>query len=210
MKYFFFARARLALALTVMVLVFAACWGGAAGKMPVGPTVPTEAPPPSPTAPPDVSTVPTVIDEAYLNEVLKALNKVDGDAMRLIVQEEDLLHPAAERLRAVYLNDELDQQLSLWGDQLVEGFADFRKPPGDKVNVVRRVITSRPDCVYLESSEDYSAVSIKAGAPFTIFLALQPKVDAQDPGKFNRTAWMISFSGTSPRQTDPGLDPCAG
>lgn len=202
-------RARLVAAIPVVgALLWTGCWGGAGGKDPVGPTVPTEAP--STTAPPDVSTVPAVIDEAYLNAVLKELNRVDGDAMRMIVQAEDLVRPAAERLRTIYLGDELDRQLSQWGEQLVEGFADFKRPPGDKVNSVVRTITTIPSCVYLETSEDHSAVSTKATTPFTIFIALQPKVVTQDPEGINRTAWMISFSGTSRDQTDPGLNPCVG
>ncbi len=208
MKYFFFVRARLALAVTVMVLLFAACWGGAAGKKPVGPTVPTEAPPPSTTAPPDVSTVPTVIDEPYLNEVLKALNKVDGDAMRLIVQEEDLVPPALDRLAAIYHEEEFNSQLRSWGRQLQEGLTTFRRPPGDKVNTVVRIISSRSDCVYTETKEDYTAVSTSAGAPLMMFIALQPKLPTSDKHGFNATPWMISLVGVAPDGTDPGLNPC--
>ncbi len=208
MKYVLCVRPRLAQAIPLMVLLLAACWGGAAGKKPVGPTVPTEAPPTSTTAPPDVSTVPAVIDEAYLNEVLKALNKVDGDAMRLIVQEEDLVRPAAERFRSIYLGENLNDELRRWGDQVGKGFDNFRKPPGDKVNQVRRIITARPDCVYVETVEDASAVLVRATQTFVIFVGLKSKVATEDPNGFNPTPWMITFAGTSPDQTDPGMNPC--
>lgn len=208
MKYLLFVKARVSVAVTVMVVFLAGCWGGAAGKKPVGPTVPTEAPPPSTTAPPDVSSVPAVIDEAYLNEVLKALNKVDGDAMRLIVQEEDLVRPALDQLAAIYHEEEFNSQLRSWGRQLQEGLTTFRRPPGDKVNTVVRIISSRADCVYTETKEDYSAVSTSAGAPITMFIALQPKLANSDQQGFNTTAWMISLVGVAPDGTDPGLNPC--
>ena len=176
----------------------------------MGPTVPTEAPAPSTTAPPDVSTVPAVIDEVYLNAVLKELNRVEGDARRLIVQEENLPRAAADRFQAIYLGAELNDELRRWGEQIPKGFNNFRKPPGDEVNQVRRIITAKPDCIYVETVEDASAVLVKATQTFVIFIGLQPKVASDDPNGFNPTPWMISVAGTSPEQTDPGLNPCAG
>lgn len=202
-------RARPIVAIPVIgALLWAGCWGGAGGKDPVGPTVPTEAPAPSTTAPPDVSTVPAVIDEAYLNAVLKELNRVDGDAMRMIVQAEDLVRPALDRLAAIYYEEELNSQLRTWARELQEGLKTFRSPPGDKVNTVVRIISKRADCVYLETTEDYRAVSTAAGAPLTMFVALQPKISAADKQGFNRTAWMISLIGAAPDGSDPGLSPC--
>ncbi len=194
----------------VVALVATACWGGAGPTDPPGPTVPTEAPAPSTTSVPDVSTVPAVIDEAYLNEVLRVLNRVDGDAMRLIVQEEDLVPPAVERLAAIYHQEEFNNQLRAWGNQLQEGLETFKSPPGDKINSVVRIVTDRRDCIYLETTEDYRPVSTVAEAPITMFVALQPKVTTADGQGFNGTPWMISFVGVSPEGSDPGLSPCAG
>ena len=207
MKYVRRVRVRLGAVVVVAALVSTACWGGAGRTDPPGPTVPTEAPATSTTAVPDVATVPAVIDEAYLNEVLRVLNRVDGDAMRLIVQEEDLVPPAVERLAAIYLEEELNSQLRRWTRQVREGLDTFKKPPGDKVNSVVRIISNRPDCIYMETSEDYRVVSTAATAPFTMFVALQLKVTEDEHG-FNTTAWMISLIGASPEGGDPGLNPC--
>jgi len=210
MKYVQHVRVRLGPVVVVVAgLLSTACWGGAGRTDPPGPTVPTEAPATSPTSVPDVATVPAVIDEAYLNEVLRVLNRVDGDAMRLIVQEEDLVPPAVERLAAIYHEDEFNNQLQAWGRQLQEGLETFKSPPGDKINSVVRIVTDRRDCIYMETMEDYRPVSTAAQAPITMFVALQPKAAAADEQDFNSTAWMISFVGASPEGTDPGLSPCA-
>lgn len=209
MKYFPGVRPRLALPIPLMVLLLAACWGGGAGKKPVGPTVPTEAPPTSTTAPPDVSTVPAVIDEAYLNEVLKALNKVDGDATRMIVANQELVPAAAERLRAVYAGEELNDQLRLWNEQVSAGLEEFRSPPGDRKTRITRILTAGPTCTFVMAEHDFSAVAKQPPPPGKSFIGLRPKDPREDAGGYNQTPWSIAFEAVSVGGADPD-DPCAG
>jgi len=209
MKYVRRVRVRLGAVVVVAALVSTACWGGAGRTDPPGPTVPTEAPATSTTAVPDVATVPAVIDEAYLNEVLRVLNRVDGDATRLIVANRELVPPAAARLRSIYLGEELNNQLRLWNEQIPDGFDEFLSPPGDRNMRVIEISSAGPACTFFVVETDFSAVVKRPPPPSKDFVALRPKDPGQDVDGYNRTAWAIAFEAVSVDGKDPA-DPCAG
>ena len=77
--------------------------GCGAGKDPVA-DVPTAT---VPTVPPDPYAVPAVIDEAYVNRVLAALDQAVGDVVRMVIRTKVLSPEAIERLQAIYVGDAL-------------------------------------------------------------------------------------------------------
>ena len=58
-----------------------------------------------PTVPPDPYAVPAVIDEAYVNRVLAALDQAVGDVVRMVVSTKSYPPDAIERLQALYVGD---------------------------------------------------------------------------------------------------------
>ncbi len=65
---------------------------------------------PASTTTTDPYAVPATIDIAYLNRVFAALEKINGDATRLIVAHHAITPDAAKLLSAIYTEDEFRAQ----------------------------------------------------------------------------------------------------
>ena len=187
-----------------LLLLATAC----AGDDDDGPTatVPTEVPTSSTTAVADVSTIPPVIDEAYLNRVLEALDAADGMATRIIVERKDLVPEAAQILNAIYSDEEFKDQVDVWLTDLGNDpqLASIKSNPGDRRTTVQRIIHSSPSCVWMAVRRDYSATATRPPAPRTEYIALRPLDRSNDPRRLNPTAWMIAVAGFNEDGSEPG------
>lgn len=206
-RYVLSVAMRRALCLVFAVLVLGACSDDGAGDDPSA-TVPT-APTTTSTTASDPYAVPAVIDAAYLDLVLAALEQVDGDVARIVVQEGYLVPAAVDRIQAIYALDEANEQLRLWGHAIREGLdAVLKQPPGNRVTHVRRIVEVVEDkCVFAEVVRDYKAVARDPDPPRTSYIALSRLQPQADPMDLNPTPWVISFAGLNEDGSQPE-SPC--
>lgn len=190
---------------TVVAFVASAACTRAGGNTP-DPTVPTA---PSTaatttTAVPDIATIPAVIDEAYLNRVLAALDEVETQATRLIVATKQLPPEATALLNSVYSDEELAAQTYGWARVLADDpeLKSFQGKDAARHSTVKELVSASPKCVFLVATQ------VEAGVdPQTNYLSLEPLDRSNDPGHHNPTAWMITTSGTNPDGSRPA-NPC--
>jgi hypothetical protein len=175
-------------AVTSLLLGAAACdrRNGSAGD---GTTVPTE--------PPTVSyEVPDVIDAAYVETVMRALDHIYGEAVRIMARERTMSDAFLQRLVAIYTDKEFKIAQDIWLRDLAEGLKDLRPSPGDPVTTVTRLVRSSSGCIVAAVVRDFSATT--TGSTVVTpqqYIGLIKKRDGFDPLRLNPTPWIISFDG---------------
>lgn len=206
-------RRSLAAVVSVIGLAAAACNGG--GESGADPTVPT-APPTSSTAVttsttpttavPDIATIPPVIDAAYMNRVLAALDKVDTAAVRVVMETRTVPPAAAELFNSIYADESFSVKVDSWLSALQRDpdLKGLRRPLGDRHTTVERFITNTPTCVWMAVKRDYTRSDVAPPpTPRIEFLALKPLDANNDPRDHNATAWMITADGTNVDGSEP-------
>jgi hypothetical protein len=198
--------ARTAILVGLLALAGLGACGGNDTETPAGATVPKAT---SSTTPADLYAVPATIDAAYLNKVFAALEHVDGDATRAVVASKNFVPDAANRLRAIYAEDEFQEQVNLWLDVIIEKRLNRLKPsPGDRSSVTAKVHTAAPECIFVAVMRDYSPVAIAPGPPDLEYVTLRPIDPQRDPLDLNPTPWMIESAGLRSDGSVPS-NPCA-
>ncbi|MDQ6929018.1 MAG: hypothetical protein M3159_10235, partial [Actinomycetota bacterium] len=96
-------------------------------------TVPTTA---RPTTTTDPYAVPQVIDVAYVNKILGALDAAVGDITRMVVRTRDVPPEAQQRLRALYLGEFYDLAMQSYRQDIDRNFAGALPNPGNQVTTV--------------------------------------------------------------------------
>lgn len=163
------------------------------------------------TAPPvtDPYALPEVIDAAYVNRVLAALDQAVGDVVRIVVSTRTLSPEAIERLQAWYLGDALQLKFGNFQRDIFNDFTMYRQNPGNKKTVVTSLITARPNCIFAEVSRDFSAVGANPDPNLSRqWTALVPANRNKDVGYYNPTPWMLTYDGFREDLSQPP-DPCA-
>ncbi len=189
-------------AAAMVVAARGGCGGGAASGAD-GPTATV------PTLPPDPYAVPAVIDEAYVNRVLAALDQSNGDVVRMVFSTKTLSSDAIERLQALYVGDALNLQFQLFQTDIFGEFAGYKPNPGNVGTKVARLITVRPECIFAEVSRDYSNVSVDPDSRLEKqWVALVRADPTTSSGSYNSTPWLYSYSGFTKDFSAPE-DPCA-
>lgn len=177
-----------------VALLFAACASGSPHRSArdVDATVPAS------TTTTDPYAVPATIDIPYLNRVFAALEKINGDATRLIVAHRAITPDAAKLLSAIYTDDEFKAQAEDWNNLIDGGLHTFRPQPGDRKTTVTEVLVQRPDCVSVRVERDYTAVVVKPEP-----VVSRVSLSRHAPSGINPTPWIISA------QLKSGDLPCA-
>jgi hypothetical protein len=189
-------------AVAVVGAAFTACGGGGDGRAD-GPTATV------PTTPPDPYAVPAVIDEAYVNRVLAALDQAVGDVVRIVVSTKTLSPEAIERLQALYVGDALQLEFQIFQADLFNDLAGYEPSPGNVRTRVTKLITVRPACIFAQVSRDFSEVSIAPDPRLTTqWVELIPLTPSADPSDHNVTPWMFAYDGFQRDFSQPE-DPCA-
>jgi len=143
-------------------------------------------------------------DEVAVDRVLAALDGVMGDLQRLLVRERRITPEITDRLQAIYTGPELLNQIDAFRVDVDNGLTGYRSPPGNRVTVMSRLITSGPDCVFAEVKRDYSASSTgPARPPATLYVILVPKRPADDPKSYNPTGWAMLYDGVQEDGSQP-------
>jgi hypothetical protein len=159
--------------------------------------------------PVDVAVIPddpAEIDEAYVQAVVDALFAVDAQAGQIFVETRQLDEEAIDILRSIYVPEELDRQVNIWGQDLA--LRGDQLLPGTLHNDVQRVIDVAVDCVYAEVLRDYSDTTTREAPAREIYLGLTPKLEGEDQAARNETAWMLFMDGLNPDESEP-KNPCA-
>ncbi|HEV2810260.1 MAG TPA: hypothetical protein VGV93_07695 [Acidimicrobiales bacterium] len=148
------------------------------------------------------------IDEAYVQAVVDALFAVDAKATEIFVETKDVTNKEAlDYLRAIYVQDEFEQQVNVWFHDLA--LRSDQLLPGALGNDVKRVIDVAPDCVYAEVLRDYSETTTREVTRGEIFVGITPKADGEDAEGLNPTAWMMFMDGLNVDGSEPE-NPCEG
>ncbi len=181
------------------------------GQPPPAATVPSEVTTPS-TAPeaPDPAVIPedpAEIDEAYVQAVVDELFAVDAKAGEIFIATRDLDERAIDYLEAIYVGEELEQQVDVWFQTLAKGSDTLS--PGVLRNDVQRIIGVAPDCVFFQVKVDYSETTTRNVPPATNYLGITPKHAGDDPNNMNPTAWMLFTNGFNLDGSEPE-NPCEG
>jgi hypothetical protein len=212
---------RYVVGLVALCLVAGACSGGGGdddGR--TGPTVPpgdevstttTTAPPGSTTTtslPPEAYAVPDVIDQAYVQRVVSAYDKVLGDAIRAMVRDRGISDEFLKNLVAIYTQPQFEVQQRLWTSAVAEGDLDNRPAePGDPVTVIRDIVRADQRCVIAGIDRDFRPTLRPDIEPTESeqpdYVVLVRKREAPDPNRVNPTPWIMSFDGFKTDGTVP-------
>lgn len=156
-----------------------------------------------------VDQVPAVIDVAYVQRVIDALDHVMGDAVRALVAAKAPDRAFYERLRAVYLDPEFERVQADFGRLAADELRALREDPGDPVTKVDRLISGASSCVFAKVTRTFGPAlrDEPAREDTESFLALGLKRAELDPSKRNPTAWAIGFDGSYASGGEP-KNPC--
>jgi len=193
----------------VSLLLLSALVACSSGDEPAAPTATLGTAPPA-TPPTDPYAIPPVIDEAYVNRVLAGLDAAVGDVVRMVVREDGIPYEAAERLQAIYINNDAWQlTIDLLQRDSFDDFSSYKPNPGNLHTRVTKLIMATKQCVFAEVSRDYSEVGVRPDPPVSReWVALKPVSRERDPKGYNPTRWGFIYDGFSPDGSRPE-DPCA-
>ncbi|MDE3204762.1 MAG: hypothetical protein KGQ66_11115 [Acidobacteriota bacterium] len=181
--------------MVVLLVLVGACSSGAHRSDPT--TTSSTAAPATSTAPvtPNPYVVPPVITPAYVDAVFKVLNHINGNAVRLLVASGAVTPQALSYLRSIYGDPLYSKEVTLATSSLKGDLANVRKPPGDVVTTVQRLIHASSSCIFVEISENYNAVLYRPGTPPSSgYWGLKEKSSQDDPHGLNPTPWVLFFN----------------
>lgn len=140
----------------------------------------------------DPFVVPAKTDAAYVNRVLRGLNKVYGDVVREVRRTGSVGPSQLESLRAIFNDPLFARQEKLFESVADEDPARLQEPMGDRKMTVRRLITAGPRCIFALVAFDFSAVLKNAPETEPSYVTLEPTQDSADPRNINPTPWSMS------------------
>lgn len=183
----------------LVAVLMAACNGGA------GRTVETLPPPveTTSTTPADYA-VPPVIDVAYVEKVMAALDRVYGDAIRTLAAERQITEQFLSRLAAIYGDRFFRLAQESWTKEIGAGLRSLAATPGDPKTAVVFLVRQDSTCVIAAVRRDFRA--IRSTAPTATpqrFVALVPR----PPATNNPTGWVMAYDGWTTTGEAPE-DPC--
>jgi hypothetical protein len=166
-----------------------------------------------PTAPAQTTTtnpyaVPAVIDAAYVNRVLAALDAADGDITRMALNHQASLDELTNRLKAIYDDPGVSLEVDLLTQDAARNFPGVLPNPGNQRTLVSDLISAGPSCIFAHVSRDYSQVVESPDPQLTDqWVGLVPLDQTRDPNHRNTTGWLYVYSGFEPDRSIP-KNPC--
>jgi hypothetical protein len=136
--------------------------------------------------------VPDVIDTAYVNRVLAALEHIAGDVVRKIhttgqFAQEDLIP-----LRAIYNDPEFEIQAQGFALLVADDPSGRHEQPGDPLVEAVRIVRTQAACIYVEARVDLGRILRQSPPPRMVFLQLALTQASADAGDINPTPWSIA------------------
>jgi hypothetical protein len=156
-----------------------------------------------------VDQVPAVIDVAYVQRVIDALDRIEGAAVRELVRAREPNREFYETIRAIYLDPQFDRVHASYGRSAAQEMVELRTDPGDPVTTIERLISATGDCIFATASRDFGPI---LKVPPTeerkkVYLGFGLEKAELDPARRNPTAWMIGLDGTTSSGEEP-RNPC--
>ena len=142
---------------------------------------------------PDV--IPAVITIPYVDAVFKVLEHIDGNISRSLLLTGRLTQQDIMDLRAIYSGALYAQEVKIAQQSIGGDLSNVRRPPGDVIIKVLRIIYASRDCIFVSTQSDYSSVLIDPGqSPASEYWTLGQKLTISDPGNINPTQWSLQFN----------------
>ncbi|HVF74937.1 MAG TPA: hypothetical protein VM938_07795 [Acidimicrobiales bacterium] len=148
-----------------------------------------------------------MIDAAYVEKVMAALDHVYGDAIRILARERKITQDFLDRLAAIYGDRFFRLAQQSWSREALDGFATLASTPGDPTVTVTSLVKHDRECVIAAVIRDFSLV--RNGIPATTpqrYIALIPKGGATNG--LNPTPWVLSYDGWTSTGVEPS-EPCS-
>lgn len=165
-------------------------------------------PPPASTSTSVAYSVPEVIDVAYVEKVMAALDHVYGDAIRILARERTITEDFLDRLAAIYTPSEFALVQDVWVKDVALGLQGLRTDPGDPTTQVDELLRSDKDCIVGKVTRSFVATRERVEpSPHQRFIGLIPKPE-KPSGDLNPTPWVLSFDGFKTDGNEPST-PCA-
>ncbi|MDQ3756591.1 MAG: hypothetical protein M3394_01920 [Actinomycetota bacterium] len=139
--------------------------------------------------------VPAVIDVAYVEKVMEALDHVYGDAIRILAREREITPEFLEHLAAIYTEQEFRIAERAWVQDVAGGLPNLRHAPGDPATTVKEALRLDSHCVLIAVDRHFRQSRSNETDTPQKYLGLVPKVPNRDRQNLNPTPWMISFDG---------------
>lgn len=140
--------------------------------------------------------VPAVIDAAYVTKVMKALDHIYGDAIRVMAHDRAVDEPFLKPLVAIYAPHEFQNIRDLWTTDVARGLPGLAANPGDPTTLVSAIVRSEQGCVLFSVKRDFSATRTgPLSSTPQRYIGLVPVDVARDPGHINPTPWRMAFDG---------------
>lgn len=213
----FVGRTGVGWALAMVVLVTTACSDGRGSQtgatVPPGDTFPTSTTvATTTTAAVESYDVPEVIDQAYVQRVVSAYDKVLGDAIRVLKRDGAVTEEFLGYLVGLYSESQFEFQQRLWVEAVAMGdLAKRPDVPGDPRTAVLRLVKADRTCVIAQIQRDFSATLLAGVAqdesPEDDYVVLVPGDGSRDPRRVNPTPWSLSFDGFK-LSNEPPLNSC--
>ena len=183
-----------------LALFLAACNGGSGSSadetLPPADTTSSSTTSPSTTSTTISYAIPATIDAAYVEKVMKALDHVYGDAIRVMARDRSLNEAFLKPLVAIYSPRQFRLVQDLWVRDLREGLKGLLAVPGDPTTRVQRVLRADANCVLVAVERDFGPTHDRPDeASPQEYIGLIPKSPGLDPTSLNPTPWIISFDG---------------
>jgi hypothetical protein len=152
--------------------------------------------------------VPTTIDAAYVEKVMRALDHLYGDAVRTLVADRAISDRFVKHLLALYSETPFEGYQVVWRKSVSENLKSISTHPGDPVTSVQELLQASSTCVVARVDRDLSSTLAQPQSQSPQrFVALIPRDPARDPLVLNSTPWTLSFDGYTLTGKAPG-GPC--
>lgn len=137
--------------------------------------------------------VPDVIDVAYVEKVVTALDHVYGDAIRILAKERQITKEFLEYLAAIYTPKQFEFTQGIWVRDVASGLSGLRPDPGDPKTHVQELIQADRECIVVRVDRDFSSTNEQPDqATPQEYVAVVP---APNERPLNPTPWVLSFDG---------------
>lgn len=153
--------------------------------------------------------VPTVIDAAYVEKVMEALDHVYGDAIRILARERQITKEFLEHLAAIYTPNQFEFTQRIWVRDVASGLKGLRRNPGDPATQVQELLRADATCIVVRVNRDFSQTNeqVDQVTPQE-YVALVP---APSTSSLNPTPLILSFDGfVATPEGAPPEQPCGG
>lgn len=191
-------------AIGLVALLAGACSGGGDDGL-TGPTIPTDTRVTTTTSTtttlaPASYDVPEVIDQAYVQRVVSAYDKVLGDAIRVLKRDGGVSDEFLKHLLAIYTAEEFEFAQKLWLEEVAGGrLGKTPDAPADPATAIVALQRSDLQCVIARAERDYSPTLLPGITPIESenddYVVLVRKKPDRDPLALNPTPWVMAFDG---------------